>query len=91
MLKVTEPAKTYLRLLPEPFPFLKMSVRANMDVPADVLRTAVREASKRARDESFALGLTITVFEDGHLIRISPDGKREVIEDPYRHLSSAPE
>lgn len=58
------------------------------DVPADVLQTAVREASKRAVDESFALGLTITVFKSGQLLRVTPDGKREVIEDPYRNLLS---
>lgn len=61
------------------------------DVPADVLQTAVRAASKRAVDESVALGLTITVYENGQLLRITADGKREVVEDPYRDLLTTPQ
>ena len=66
-----------------------MSIEAKLylpDVPADILQISVREAAKRALNESFALGLTVTVFENGQLLRITPDGRREVIEDPYRDL-----
>lgn len=70
-----------------------MSLKATLttDVPTEVLQTSVRAASKRALDESAALGLTITVYENGQLLRITPDGRREVVEDPYRDLLTTPQ
>ena len=53
------------------------------DVPAEVLRAAARQASLRAVSESRALGLTVTVFENGQLVRVHADGRREVVADKY--------
>ena len=58
------------------------------DVPADVLRAAARQASLRAINESRALGLTVTVFENGQLVRIHANGQREVVADKYRDSQS---
>ncbi len=57
------------------------------DVPAEVLRTAARQASLRAVNESRALGLTVTVFENGQLVRVHADGRREVVADEYRDIN----
>ena len=57
------------------------------DVPADVLRAAARQASLRAMRESRALGLTVTVFENGQLVRIHANGQREIVADEYRDTS----
>ena len=59
------------------------------DVPADVLRAAARQASLRAVRESHALGLTVTVFENGQLVRVHPDGRREVVADEYHDANPA--
>ena len=53
------------------------------DIPAEVLQAAARQASVRARREGRALGLTITVYEHGQLVRIHATGEREVVKDDY--------
>ena len=58
------------------------------DVPAEVLRAATRQASLRAVSESRALGLTVTVYENGQLVRIHADGRREVVADAYRDMAT---
>ncbi len=44
------------------------------DVPPEILQKALRSASKRAVDETFALGLTILIERDGKLVELFPDG-----------------
>lgn len=61
-----------------------MKMNQPEDVPADVLRAAAHKASLRAVSESRALGLTVTVFENGQLVRVHADGRREVVADKYR-------
>ena len=61
-----------------------MKMNQPEDVPAEVLRAAARQASLRAVSESRALGLTVTVFENGQLVRVHADGRREVVADKYR-------
>ncbi|AMR27031.1 hypothetical protein A0257_07855 [Hymenobacter psoromatis] len=55
------------------------------DIPAEVLQAATRQASLRAMSESRALGLTVTVYENGQLVRIHPNGQREVVTDQYQN------
>ena len=55
------------------------------DIPAEVLQAATRQASLRAVSESRALGLTVTVYENGKLVRIHADGHREVVIDQYQN------
>lgn len=64
-----------------------MKVNQSEDVPAEVLKAAARQASLRAMSESRALGLTVTVFENGQLVRIHANGWREVVADEYRSLN----
>ena len=55
------------------------------DIPAEVLQAATRQASLRAVSESRALGLTVTVYEKGQLVRIHASGQREIVVDQYQH------
>lgn len=64
-----------------------MKMNQPEDVPADVLQAAARQASLRAVNESRALGLTVTVFENGQLVRVYANGRREVVADEYRNTN----
>ena len=44
------------------------------------LETIAAEASQRAIDEAFALGIPITVIKNNNLVRIHPDGTEEVVK-----------
>ncbi|AMR27026.1 hypothetical protein A0257_07830 [Hymenobacter psoromatis] len=58
------------------------------DIPAEIFQAATRRASLRAVSESRALGLTVTVYESGKLVRIHANGQREVVADNYRDAAS---
>jgi hypothetical protein len=44
------------------------------------LESALRRVGEEARRKAFAAGLPITVQENSHLVRIWPDGRRELLE-----------
>ena len=49
------------------------------DIPTAILEKALQESSKKAVDETFALGLSIMVEKDGRLIEIFPDGTEKLV------------
>jgi len=55
--------------------------RSGGDISPSILRKAVQSASERAVNERFALGLEISIFEDGKLWAVDKNGNRRVIED----------
>ena len=59
---------------------VKVVLAADMPTPeTEVLRKAAQFAGKIATETAFAHGLPITVGQDEDIVRIYPDGKREVI------------
>lgn len=44
------------------------------------LAAAAKAASRDAVAKAFAAGLSITIFRDGKLIRIAPDGTETVVD-----------
>lgn len=51
------------------------------DIPPDLLERVLKESSRKAIDETFALGLPIMVEKDGILVEIYPDGTEKVVQE----------
>ena len=46
------------------------------------LAAAAKAASRDAVAKAFAAGLSITIYRDGKIIRIAPDGTETEVDDP---------
>lgn len=50
------------------------------EISNTLLKKVAKEASLRAVKENFALGLSVTVVKNGHLVQINPDGTEVILK-----------
>ena len=56
-----------------------------VDLTAEELDGHAREAWSREAKASLDKGLPVTFAEDGHVVRVWPDGRREIIRSMAAH------